>query len=174
LVLASLADAGPMRAVEHGASQTHLFRNFALGPTVGASALWGPRGVGARFSLGLGLASFHPSTTREGALEFAASLEGEVQVTPGALEGSVMASVHALSWRWFSVGAFAGVGLQGQQRVEAWTIRLGPELAATLHHARDNFDGVVQVFLRASLAVLRSDVFASQALLGIRVLVDLA
>ncbi|MDX2012514.1 MAG: hypothetical protein SFW67_20115 [Myxococcaceae bacterium] len=171
LVFASVATAGPMRAVEHGASNVSLFRDFALGPTLGASALWEPRGFGARLSLGLGLATFHPESSHDGALRWSVMLEGEVQVAPGPLEGSVLAAVNALGWRWFSLGAFAGVGVQG---AGAWTIRAGPELSATLHRAWGDFDGVLQVFVRGSFALLRTDVFSSQVLLGLRVLIDVA
>lgn len=171
VVFASVAHAGPMRAVEHGASNVSLFRDFALGPTLGASGLWEPRGLGARLSLGLGLVSFHPQSARDGALRFAVMLEGELQLAPGPLEGSVLASVNALAWRWFSLGAFAGVGVRD---AGAWTIRVGPEVTATLHRAWGDFDGVLQLFVRGSFALLRTDVFSTQVLLGLRVLFDVA
>lgn len=173
VLLPTLVHAGPLRAVEHGASSVHLFQDVALGPTVGASALVESRGVGARVSLGLGLALFHPTEgARAGALRLGATLEGELQLVPAGVEGLLLVSVNGLAWRWFSVGAVAGVGLRGDSQLDAWTLRVGPELTATLHRAWGNFDGVVQVFLRASFPLLRTDVFSSQGLLGVRVLID--
>jgi hypothetical protein len=173
VLVSGLAQAGPMGAVGHGMSGSSLFKDLAIGPTVGGSALWEPGGFGGRLSLGLGLAVFHPTTERHGAMKFSALIEGEVQLAPGTYEGSVFASGSPISWRWFSFGACAGVGVKGTGPVAAWTIRLGPEVAATLHHAWGNFDGVMQIFVRGSFPVLRPDVFSSQVLLGVRVFIDL-
>jgi hypothetical protein len=174
MAVASVSHAGPLRAVEHGAAGASLFHDVALGPTFGASALVEARGVGARLSLGLALAVFEPKSQRDGALRFSVAFEGELQLRPGPLEGALLLSANVVSWRWLSVGAFAGVGLQGQQGIEAWTLRVGPEAAVTLHHAWGRFDGVLQLFVRGSIALLRIDVFSSQAVLGLRVLLDLA
>jgi hypothetical protein len=173
VLISGLAHAGPMGAVVHGMSGTSLFKDLAIGPTAGGSVLWEPGGFGDRLSLGIGLAVFHPAAERHGALKFSALIEGEFQLAPGAFEGSVIVSGSPISWRWFSFGAFAGVGLEGTRAVDAWTIRLGPEVAATLHHAWGNFDGVLQLFVRGSVPVLRTDVFSSQVLLGVRVFIDL-
>ena len=174
VVLSGLAHAGPLTGLEHGADEVSLFKNFVLGPTLGASGLWEPLGFGGRLSVGLGLAVFHPASVRHGALKFSALLEGEFQLGPGPFEGTVVASASPVAWRWFSLGAFAGVGLKGRTVLDAWTIRIGPELTATLHHSWGNFDGVAQLFVRGSFPLLRADVFSSQVLLGVRFFIDLA
>ena len=174
VLLSGFSHAGPLTGLEHGFDEVSLFKDFALGPTLGASALWESQGFGGRLSFGLGLAVFHPASMRDGALKFSALLEGELQLAPGAFEGTVVASASPVAWRWFSLGAFVGVGLKGSAAVDAWTIRVGPELTATLHHAWGNFDGVAQVFVRGSFPLLRGDVFSSQVLLGVRFFIDLA
>lgn len=123
------------------------------------------RARGARLAR-LGLAAFD---ARRGSLKFSALLEVELRLVPGSLEGTVVASGSPLSWRWFSLGAFVGLG----SRLDAWTIRLGPELTFTLHQVWGSFDGV-QLFVRGSFPLLRGDVFSSQALLGMRLFIDLA
>lgn len=173
LLLSGLSHAGPLTGLEHGFDEVSLFKNFALGPTVGASGLWESQGFGGRVSFGLGVASFHPAAERHGALRFSALFEGELQLAPGAFEGTVVAVASPVAWRWFSFGAFVGVGLKGRTVPDAWTIRLGPELTATLHHSWGNFDGVAQLFMRGSFPLLRGDVFSSQVLLGVRFFIDL-
>lgn len=173
VLLSGLSYAGPMTGLEGGFDRLVLFKDFALGPTVGASGLWESQGVGGRLSLGVGVAVFHPASVRHGALKFSALLEGEFQLAPGAFEGTVVASASPVAWRWFSLGAFVGVGLKGRTGLDAWTIRVGPELTATLHHSWGSFDGVAQVFVRGSFPLLRGDVFSSQVLLGVRFFIDL-
>jgi len=173
VLVSGLAHAGPMTGVEHGLDGVSLFKNFALGPTVGAQGLWERKGPGARLSFGLGLAVFDPARERHGALKFSAVLEGELQLAPGSFEGTIVASACPVSWRWFSLGAFAGVGLVGATVIDAWTIRVGPELTATLHHSWGNFDGVLQLFVRGSFPLLRGDAFSSQVVLGFRFFIDL-
>ncbi|MDP3499930.1 MAG: hypothetical protein Q8S33_06345 [Myxococcales bacterium] len=174
MFLCGLAHAGPLTGVEHGFDEVSLFKNVALGPTLGASGLWERLGFGGRLSLGLGLAVFHSAAERHGALKFSALLEGELQLAPGTFEGTVVASASPVAWRWFSLGAFVGVGLKGRTVPDAWTIRVGPELTAKLHRSWGNFDGVAQVFVRGSFPLLRGDVFSSQVLLGVRFFIDLA
>ena len=174
VLLSGLSHAGPLTGLEHGFDEVSLFKNLAIGPTLGASGLWEPQGFGGRLSLGLGLAVFQTAAERHGALKFSALLEGEFQLAPGTFEGTVVAVASPVAWRWFSFGAFAGVGLKGRTELDAWTIRVGPELTATLHHSWGNFDGVAQVFVRGSFPLLRADVFSSQVLLGVRFFIDLA
>jgi len=118
LLLAGPSRAGPMKAVEHGLGGTALFREVALGPTVGASGLWKAGGPGARLSLGVALTVFSRDPKRAGAVLYCLGMEGEFQLGPGPLESTLVVWGSPVSWRWLSVGAFLGVGFQGARRVD--------------------------------------------------------